>query len=75
MSHNVFDKADLMEIRKNLAIQRNSGGYGYWNSGDTEQKKYKMGKARFSKERQAILDEAKQKLSNSYDDNYDDPFF
>ena len=73
MSHDVFDKNDLMEIRKNLAIQRNSGGYGYWTQ--PESKRYKVVKPMFSKEDQEKLDSAKEKINLHYDDDYEDPFF
>ena len=69
MSNDVFDKADLMEIRKKHATVMNSGGYGYWSQ--PESKKYKQAKPKFSKERQKLLDDAKEKINGHYDDEGD----
>ena len=56
-------KDELYELRKQMAISQNKGGYGYLNTGDIAQKKYKMRKDPLSPDQRAKVDAAKERIN------------
>ena len=69
MSNDVFTKDELLEIRRNRAIESNKGNYGYF--GKTEQRKYKMGKDKLTKSERKRIDAIKERINRDEHDNVD----
>ena len=56
-------KEDMIELRKQMAISQNKNGYGYQNTGDIAQKKYKMRKDTLTPDQRKRVDDAKERIN------------
>ena len=60
-------KDELYELRKQMAISQNNSKYGYQNTGDIAQKKYKMRKDPLTPEERKRVDDAKERINQPED--------
>ena len=64
MSNNEFTHDDLLEIRRNRALELNKVRYGYFCK--SEQKKYKLRKDILSKDDRKRIDDLKEKVNGEH---------
>ena len=56
-------KDEMIELRNQMAISQNTSKYGYLNTGDIAQKKYRMRKDTLTPEQRKRVDDAKERIN------------